>query len=73
MIGFVIESRIGYQSAFFTWQIDAKFIAKAHAHHVVAPSVHGGLHVLVFASVAYHIVQSPTEISVARRTDGWYE
>ena len=58
---------VRYESALLSGQVYAEFVAEAHAHHVVAPRVHGVLHGLVFLSVAQHVVQSPAEVAVARR------
>ena len=73
LVCLVVKGGVGYQSALFAGQIHAKLIAKAHAHHVIAPCVHGLLHVVVASSVANHVEQSPTKIAVARGTKGLNE
>ena len=65
LIGMVVIVAVRYESALLAWQVDARLIAETHGHHIVAPAVHGIDHTAVFASVAYHIIQSPAEESVA--------
>lgn len=64
-IGMVVIVAVRYESTLLAWQVDARLIAETHRHHIVAPTVHGIDHTAVFASVAYHIIQSPAEESVA--------
>ena len=66
MVRIIVELRIWNKPTFLTRQVDTQLIAKAHAHHIVAPSVHGVLHTAIFLPVAYHVVESPTEEGIAR-------
>ena len=73
MVSSVIKRSIRYQATLLTRQINTQFIAKSHAHHIVTPTIHGFLYVAIFASIAQHIIESPAEITVARRADGLNE
>ena len=66
----VVVLGIGNQAAFFAWKVDAEFVAEAHRHHIVAPCVHRLLWRFVLLPIANHVVESPTEIAVARGADG---
>ena len=61
----VIELSIGDESSFLSWEVDAQLISEAHAHHIIPPDVHRLLYRTIFSLVAYHVIQSPTEESVA--------
>ena len=65
LIGIVIIVAVRYETSLLAWQVDARLIAKAHRHHIVAPAVHGVDHTAILAPIAYHIIQSPAEESVA--------
>ena len=69
-IGFVVIIGIGNHAATFAGEVEAEFIAKAHGHHVVFPPGHGVLYRPVFAAIAEHAEEVPTEIRVARGADG---
>ena len=71
LVGLVIELGIGYKPPLFAIKIDAEFITKPHADHIVAPSIHSNVHVRIFPSVAHHVIESPTEIGIARGTDSF--
>mgnify|MGYP007060498413 CR=1 FL=1 len=73
LVSLVVETSVGYESAFLTRKVDAQAVAKAHAHHVVAPGVHGVLHRAVLTTIGHHVIQSPTEEGVARRADGRHD
>ena len=63
-IGLVVIGRVGYHSAFLSRQVDAEFIAKPHADHIVLPGCHRVLDSLVLLPVAEHVIKSPAEITV---------
>ena len=66
----VVVFGIGYHASFLSGQVDAQRIAESHADHIVSPCVHGSLYIGIFLAVAEHVVESPTEITIARGTDG---
>ncbi len=70
MVSLVVERGIWYQPTLLARQVYAETIAKAHGHHIVAPSVHGILDGLILGAVAHHVEQSPTKESVARGAYG---
>ena len=69
LIHVAIIRRVGNHSALLSGQVNTELVAEAHAHHVVAPCVESLSLALVLAAVAYHVVQSPAEIRVARRAE----
>ena len=69
----VVELGIGNQSALLARQVDAQFVAESHRSHIVAPCVHGILHVRILLAVAHHVVESPAEVAVARCRDGRHQ
>ena len=73
MVSLVVELGVRNQTSFLARKVDAQLIAEAHAHHVVLPGGHRLLHVLVLLAVAHHIVESPTEVTVTRGTDGIHQ
>ena len=70
MVSTVVKRGIGDETALLSRQVDAQFVAKSHADHVVAPTIHRCIYVRIFAPVAHHVVESPAEIGVTRRADG---
>ena len=73
LVGLVVELCIRNQSSFLARQVDAQLVAESHAHHIVFPNGHRILHRTILALVSKHIVESPTEITVARSTDGIHQ
>ena len=63
-ISLVVVWRVWNHTAFLTWQVDAELVAKAHADHIVLPSRHRLLYVLVLCPVAEHVVKPPAEVGI---------
>lgn len=66
----VVVVGVRNHAALLARKVDAQFVAEAHRHHIVAPYIHGVVWILVFGAVAYHVVESPAEVGVARSADG---
>lgn len=66
----VVVVGVRNHAALLARKVDAQFVAEAHRHHIVAPYIHSVVRILVFGAVAYHVVESPTEVGVARSADG---
>ena len=62
----VVIVGIRNQTTFLPRQVNAKLITKAHAHHVIAPHIHGILNTMILSAITNHVIQSPAEITVAR-------
>ncbi len=69
----VVVVAVGDEASLLAWQVDAGLVAEAHGDHVVTPAVHGIDGLAVFLAVAYHIVEAPAEVAVARGGDGGHE
>ena len=73
LVGLVIELCIWNQTSLLARQIDAQLIAESHTHHIVFPYSHRLLHRAILLLVAYHIIKSPAEVTVAGSTDSIYQ
>ena len=72
-VGLVIELCIWYQTSLLARQIDAQLIAESHTHHIVFPYSHRLLHRTILFLIAYHIIKSPAEVTVAGSTDSIHQ
>ena len=73
LVGLVIELCIRNQTSLLARQIDTQLIAESHTHHIVFPYGHRILHRAILLLVAYHIIKSPAEVTVAGSTDSIYQ
>ena len=74
LIRLIIELGIRNQTTFLSRKVDAQLITKSHADHIVAPDIHRILYRTVFRDIGIdHMVESPTEETVTRCTQGGYD